>query len=80
MNGNFLYKGDFIKGKYEGNGKYILENDENYKGQYKNSLRNKKRIEYNKNRNIKVISIKIKKKKMENIFLKMINIMYLKKI
>ena len=45
-NGNILYDGNFINGKFEESGKYIWENGEYYIGQFKNGLRNGKGIEY----------------------------------
>ena len=38
-NGNILYEGNFIDGKYEGKGKYIWENGNYYIGQFKNGIR-----------------------------------------
>ena len=35
-NGNILYNGDFINGKFEGNGKFIYESGNYYIGQFKN--------------------------------------------
>ena len=52
-NGKILYEGDFINGKYEGNGKYFYENGEYYIGQFKNGLKNGKGTEYYSNRKIK---------------------------
>ena len=48
-----MYDGNWINNKYEGNGKYILEDGEYYIGQYKNGLRNGYGILYYKNGNIK---------------------------
>ena len=45
-NGNILYEGYFINGKFEGNGKYILKDGEYYIGQFRNGLRNGKGILY----------------------------------
>jgi len=42
FNGNTLYEGDFINGKFEGDGKYFYDNDDYFIGQYKNGLRNGK--------------------------------------
>ena len=47
-----MYEGDFINGKFEGNGKYILENGVYYLGEWKNSLRHGKGIIYYSNGNI----------------------------
>ena len=52
-NGNIEFEGDFINGKYEGNGKYIYENGNYYIGQWKNGHRNGRGIIYYKNENIK---------------------------
>ena len=52
-NGNIKYEGDFMKGKYDGIGKYIEENGDYYIGEWKNGLRNGKGILYDKNGNIK---------------------------
>ena len=43
-NGNILYDGYFVNGKFEGNGKCIWENGEYYIGQFKNGLFNGKEI------------------------------------
>ena len=48
-----MYEGDYINDKFEGNGKYIYENENYYIGQFKNGLRNGKGILYYKNGNIK---------------------------
>ena len=50
---NIKFEGDFINGKFEGNGKYIWENGEYYIGQWKNGLFHGKGIEYYSNGNIK---------------------------
>ena len=42
LNGNILYEGDFINGKFEGYGKYFYDNGDYFIGQYKNGLRNGK--------------------------------------
>ena len=52
-NGNIKYEGDFVKGKYEGNGKYISKNGEYYIGEWLNDLKHGKGKEYYKNGNIK---------------------------
>ena len=52
-NGSIKYEGDFVNGKFEGNGKYIWEKGEYYIGQWKNELRHGKGIEYYKNGSIK---------------------------
>ena len=41
-NGNIKYEGDWVNDKFEGNGKYILENGVYYIGEYKNGLKNVK--------------------------------------
>ena len=51
-NGNIFYKGDFINGKPEGNGKVIYEDGVYYIGQFKNGLRSGKGILYYHNGNI----------------------------
>jgi len=51
-NGNILYEGYFINGKFEGNGKYIYDDGRYYIGQYKNGLRNGIGKIYYKNGNI----------------------------
>ena len=48
-NGNILYDGDFVNGKFEGHGSYILNDNEYYIGQFKNGLKNGKGIEYYSN-------------------------------
>ena len=52
-NGNILYEGDFINGKFEGNGKVIYENGLYYIGQFKNGLKHGKGTLYYSNGNIK---------------------------
>ena len=52
-NGNIKYDGEFVNGKFEGNGKYVWENGEYYIGQWLNDKRNGKGILYYKNGNIK---------------------------
>ena len=52
-NGNILYEGSFINGKFEGNGKYIREDGTIYIGQWKNGLCNGKGTMYYPNGNIK---------------------------
>ncbi len=51
-NGNILYEGNFINGKFEGKGKYIYNDGDYFIGEYKNGLRNGKGILYDKNGNI----------------------------
>ena len=51
-NGNIAYEGNFINGKWEGQGKYIWENGNYYIGQFKNDLKHGKGIMYYKNGNI----------------------------
>ena len=53
LNGNIMYEGNFINDKYEGNGKYIWENDVYYLGEWKNDLRHGKGIMYYSNGKIK---------------------------
>ena len=45
-NGNILYEGDFINGKFEGNRKLIWEDNDFYIGQFKYGLFHGKGIEY----------------------------------
>ena len=52
-NGNIKYDGEFVNGKYEGNGKYIWEDGNYYIGQFLNGKRHGKGIDYYKNGNIK---------------------------
>ena len=52
-NGNILYEGDFINGKFEGNGKLFFENSFYCIGKYKNGLRNGKGKIYYANGNIR---------------------------
>ena len=52
-NGFIKYEGDFVNDKYEGNGKYIYENDEYYIGQFLNGLRHGKGTLYYKKCSIK---------------------------
>ena len=51
-NGNILYEGNFINGKFDGKGKYYYDNGMYFIGEYKNGLRNGKGIQYYKNGNI----------------------------
>ena len=48
-NGNKLYEGDFINGKFEGNRKYIYDNGDYLIGEYKNGKGYGKGIEYYSN-------------------------------
>ena len=48
-NGNILYDGNLINGKFDGNGKYIDEDGFCYIGQFKNGLRNGKGTLYYSN-------------------------------
>ena len=48
-NGNILYEGDFINGKFEGNGKYICEDGDYYIGEWKNGLSHGKGTYYYSN-------------------------------
>ena len=74
-NGNIQYEGDFIKDKYEGIGIYIYENGNYYIGQWFNGLEHGKgNIIRMVILNMMVILSKINMKEMENIFLKMVNI------
>ena len=52
-NGTIMYDGNFVNGKYEGDGKYIYENGEYYIGQFLNGLKHGKGIVYYKNGTIK---------------------------
>ena len=52
QNGNIIYEGDFVNGKYEGNGKEIYGEGFYYIGQFKNNLRNGKGKIYYPNGNI----------------------------
>ena len=52
-NGNILYEGTFINGKFEGKGKYFYDDGEYFVGGYKNGLRNGNGMNYYKNGNIK---------------------------
>ena len=52
-NGNILYEGDFINGKFEGKGKYINRKQEYYIGEFKEGLANGKGKIFYKNGNIK---------------------------
>ena len=53
MNGNIIYKGDFVNNYYEGNGKLIYEDGEYYIGQFLKGERHGKGILNYKNDNIK---------------------------
>jgi len=53
-NGNILYEGDFINGKFEGYGKFICESGAYYIGQWKNGLSHGKGTMYYSNGNIKL--------------------------
>ena len=50
-NGNILYDGYFVNGKFEGRGKYIYDDGDYFIGEYKNGLRNGKGIQYYRNGN-----------------------------
>ena len=52
-NGNILYEGNFINGKFDGKGKYYYDNGMYFIGEYKNGLRHGKGIQYYSNGNIK---------------------------
>ena len=45
-NGNIKYEGEFIDGKFDGNGKYFWEDGSYYIGQFKNNVKHGKGIEY----------------------------------
>ena len=51
-NGNILYEGYFLNGKFDGKGKYIYDNGDYFIGQYKNGLRIGKGNLYYRNGNI----------------------------
>ena len=51
-NGNILYEGYFLNGKFDGKGKYIYDNGDYFIGQYKNGLRTGKGKLYYRNGNI----------------------------
>ena len=51
-NGNIEYEGDFLEGKFEGEGKYIYENGDYYEGKFKNGLSHGNGKECDKNGNI----------------------------
>ena len=51
-NGNILYEGVFINGKFDGKGKYYYDDGDYFIGEYKNGLRNGKGIVYYKNGNL----------------------------
>ena len=73
-NGDIKYDGDFVNGKYEGNGKYICENGNYYVGQWLNGNKHGKGKVYYKNGDIKYDGdlLMINVKEMENIFGKMV--------
>ena len=48
-----LYAGDFVKGKFEGNGRYFYENGDRYDGQWKNGIKHGIETIYYKNGTIK---------------------------
>ena len=48
-NGNILYEGNFINGKFNGNGKYYYDDGDYFIGEYKNGLRNGKGTMYYSN-------------------------------
>ena len=47
-NGIIRYEGEFLNGKYEGNGQLTLENGTSYKGSFKNGVKIGKGYFYNK--------------------------------
>ena len=51
-NGNILYEGYFMNGKFEGNGKYIYDDGDYFIGQFKNGLRHGNGTLHYKNGNI----------------------------
>ena len=51
-NRNIKYEGEFIDGKYSGNGKLIYDNGNYYEGQFIDGLRHGQGIIYNKNNDI----------------------------
>ena len=48
-NGNILFEGNFINGKFDGNGKYYYDDGNYFIGEYKNGLRNGRGTEYYRN-------------------------------
>jgi hypothetical protein len=52
-NNTLIYEGDFVKDKFEGNGKYIFSNGDYYIGEFLNDVRHGKGKEYNKNNTLK---------------------------
>ena len=78
LNGDIKYEGDFVNDKFEGNGKYILEDGEYYIGQFKNGKRHGKGIEYYEDGNIEYDGdwVNDKPEGNENLFEKMVNILY----
>ena len=75
-NGKIKYEGNFLNNKFEGKGKYIFENGDYQIGEWKGGLKNGKGTEYYSNGkiNMKVISLMVKRKELENIFGKMVGI------
>ena len=54
-NGKIEYEGEFLNDKFEGNGKYIYEDERYYIGQFKNGLKEGKDTLYYKNGNIEYV-------------------------
>ena len=50
-NGKVIYEGDFVDGKFEGNGKLFNDDGSYYIGQFRNDLKHGKGIEYDKDGN-----------------------------
>ena len=48
-NGDIEYDGNFLEGKFDGEGKYVYENGDYYIGHFKNGLCHGKGKEYDKN-------------------------------
>ena len=53
MNGRLIYDGDFVKGKFEGNGIYLLEDEGHYIGQFLDGLEHGKGIIYDNKGNVR---------------------------
>ena len=75
-NSNIIYDGYFVNNYYEGDGKFVYESGVYYIGQFLKGERHGKGILYYKNGNIKYEGdfVHDKKKEMENLFGKMVNI------
>ena len=53
MNDRLIYDGDFVEGKFEGNGIYLLEDDGHYIGQFLDGLEHGKGIIYDNKGNVR---------------------------